>query len=103
MIGGRDVSGAVWVTVLFGQPGFLTVQSETALRIAARPMIDDPLALLRSTAAPVGLLAIDLGRRRQVRINGQATPLTDGDGGAAADRRPGLSELHEVHPAAGAR
>lgn len=81
VIGGRDVSGAVWVTVLFGQPGFLTVQSETVLRIAARPMVDDPLALLRSTAAPVGLLAIDLGRRRRVRVNGQATPLTDGDGG----------------------
>ena len=68
---GRD--GRVWASLLTGVPGFLQAMDEISLLITAPLLPDDPLIDDLSQGGPLGLLAIDLGTRKRIRVNGQAT------------------------------
>src|SRR5262245_12523870 len=69
LVTARDESSTLWISPLIGPMGFLEVTSPTTVRIAAVPAVGDPLAGLPS-GQPVGLVTIDLGKRRRFRING---------------------------------
>ena len=72
VMGGTDIDGSVWASLLVGEPGFVGAVNDTSVRVQGRPPIGDPLRDVGSRPAgqPTGLLAIDLGRRRRARING---------------------------------
>ncbi|MDI9835415.1 pyridoxamine 5'-phosphate oxidase family protein [Streptomyces sp. KAU_LT] len=72
----RDRDGALWISPLTGEPGFLDGHG-TTLTVAAAPRAGDPLHALPVPQA-AGLLAIDLGLRRRIRVNGRLTDGTDG-------------------------
>ncbi|MFD7692483.1 pyridoxamine 5'-phosphate oxidase family protein [Streptomyces sp. NPDC059805] len=72
----RDRDGTLWVSPLTGRPGFLDGDGAT-LTVAAAPPAGDPLHGL-PVPQPAGLLAIDLGLRRRIRVNGRLTHHTDG-------------------------
>ncbi|MGW0146249.1 pyridoxamine 5'-phosphate oxidase family protein [Streptomyces sp. NPDC003333] len=72
----RDRDGALWISPLTGEPGFLDGDG-TTLTVAAAPRAGDPLHAL-PVPQPAGLLAIDLGLRRRIRVNGRLTDGTDG-------------------------
>ncbi|MFF5075594.1 pyridoxamine 5'-phosphate oxidase family protein [Actinoplanes sp. NPDC000266] len=66
---GRDGAGRLWTSPVAGPPGFLEVRSGSELAVHAGIGEGDPL---RGIAArqKVGTTAVDLARRRRVRING---------------------------------
>jgi uncharacterized protein len=64
----RDHDRRLWISPLVGAPGFLDAAGEHLSIHTAFPATDplhEPPA-----GQPVGLIAIDLGRRRRVRVNG---------------------------------
>ena len=72
--------GRVWASLLVGEPGFVRVLDERAVRIAATLLPGDPLEEdLQGTGTEVGVLAIDLAARRRcaraVRQRGAPTHL----------------------------
>ncbi|MBL7260845.1 pyridoxamine 5'-phosphate oxidase family protein [Paractinoplanes lichenicola] len=75
VIGGADHRGDVWATLLTGEPGFITVTGPSTFEVAATPAPGDPL---HDVPAQVGLIAIEPGTRRRVRMNGTAHPAADG-------------------------
>lgn len=69
-----DVEGAVWSSVLYGQPGFAKAISANAVTInAPSPERDqaDPFWANIQINPTVGMLFIELGSRRRYRINGR--------------------------------
>lgn len=70
VLSARDRKGRLWVAPLGGDPGFLEVLSPTRLRVHAAPAAGDPLHGLPADR-PAGLLVIEYGIRRRVRINGR--------------------------------
>ena len=70
LAGGLDSAGRLWATARFGEPGFVHVIGEAALRIEGRAPVADPLAGALAPGAPIGLLAIELAARHRLRING---------------------------------
>jgi predicted pyridoxine 5'-phosphate oxidase superfamily flavin-nucleotide-binding protein len=68
MITARDGAGDLWVSALHGRPGFCVAQGST-LVVSAVPGDGDPLHGL-APGQQVGVLAIDFGRRRRMRVNG---------------------------------
>lgn len=69
-----DARGAVWSSIVYGQPGFIHADSATVVTIdvpAGRRAGSDPFwANIRVNPA-VGMLFIELGTRRRYRINGK--------------------------------
>lgn len=88
VVGAVDPSGAVWATALTGFPGFLSVPSPSTLEVAASPRSGDPLRQALDEPTRVGLLAIEPGARRRVRMNGLSHPTPDGF----------LIDLDQVYP-----
>ena len=78
LVGSIDTGGQVWASLLTSTPGFLMPIDERTLRIAATPVVGDPLRANLHDQAEVGLLAIDLTNRRRMRLNGQVECLPDG-------------------------
>lgn len=75
VIGAADVAGAVWASLLVGEPGFVQVSDDLArLHLA----LDDPQHRLPDTAPlgglqagqSVALLLLELQTRRRLRVNG---------------------------------
>jgi predicted pyridoxine 5'-phosphate oxidase superfamily flavin-nucleotide-binding protein len=66
-----DDADRVWASLLTGSPGFLRALDEELVLIEGGVAPQDPL--LRNLAAKpaLGLLAIDLARRRRLRVNGR--------------------------------
>ncbi len=70
----------VWASLLVGAPGFMQVEDETTLHIAATPLPGDPLEqILQSDKSEhdseqmrheLGLLIIDPATRKRMRFNG---------------------------------
>lgn len=70
-----DASGQPWASIALGPPGFARTDGTGAIvgldlaAIAATP--GDPLASNLVAGADLGLLAIDLGQARRLRVNGR--------------------------------
>ena len=69
ILSGRDHDGRLWTSPLSGPDGFLEATDANTLRVHTTPSPGDPLRDL-DAGQPVGLLVIDLTRRRRFRING---------------------------------
>jgi uncharacterized protein len=71
-VAAAEPPGAVWCTVLSGEPGFITTPDERTVAVAAHPPAGGPLArALGAGPAPVGLLGIEPATRRRMRVNGR--------------------------------
>ena len=77
VITARDATGRLWTSPLTGQPGFLTASSPTTLTVGGAPPHGDPLHRL-PPGQSVGMIVVDFGARRRVRINGTLRHTDDG-------------------------
>lgn len=81
ILGSLDDRENVWASLLFGHPGFVSASDDQTVEIdltRAALSPHDPLWTNLNVAARVGMLAIDLGKRRRVRINGHLVALDSG-------------------------
>lgn len=67
-----DESSRVWASLLTGPPGFLRPVDERLMLIQSHPRRSDPLSRNLQARGELGVLAIHLGTRQRLRINGQA-------------------------------
>jgi predicted pyridoxine 5'-phosphate oxidase superfamily flavin-nucleotide-binding protein len=88
IIGAVDGAGQPWATMLTGLPGFIAATGPSTVSIAATPAAGDPLHDVLRSAARVGMIVIEPGTRRRVRMNGAARPWRGGL----------LVELDQVYP-----
>ncbi|GAA2331424.1 pyridoxamine 5'-phosphate oxidase family protein [Streptomyces kunmingensis] len=72
VIGAADSRGDLWASVLTGEAGFITVTGPSSLTVRAAPGPYDPLHAALAGTARVGVIAIDPGTRRRMRMNGTA-------------------------------
>ena len=73
-----DREGAVWVSFLTGDPGFVSIEDERTVRFGADPATGDPLADHLRPGMPAGVLLVDPRSRNRLRLNGTADPLAEG-------------------------
>jgi predicted pyridoxine 5'-phosphate oxidase superfamily flavin-nucleotide-binding protein len=73
VVAAPDGDGRVWTTHLTGAPGFIRVDGERSMHVAARPHARDPLASRLAGQTVVGTIAIDFPTRRRMRLNGTST------------------------------
>jgi len=85
VVGSADAAGALWSSVLIGQPGFVAA-SPGGLRVQAQPLPADPLAGNLLLGAPLGLLGIELVTRRRNRVNGHISRVSSGGFELAIDQ-----------------
>jgi len=71
VLGALDPAGNPWVTVLTGEPGFLSSPNPKILHIGAYPQDIDPAASGILPGARIGLLGIELSTRLRNRMNGR--------------------------------
>jgi uncharacterized protein len=71
-----DDAGRVWASLVTGPAGFVKPVDDELLLLDGRIAPGDPLALNLVARPELGLLVIDLARRRRLRVNGRA--LLDG-------------------------
>jgi uncharacterized protein len=71
VIAARDSQERPWATLLAGTPGFVSSPSETRLVLGAVPSAGDALSASLQHGSDLGLLGIDLARRRRNRANGR--------------------------------
>lgn len=76
--GSVDRQGALWASLLIGEPGFVTSPDERRLAVTTMPFVSDPLAENLKAGAPLGLLGIELPTRRRNRANGHVSRLLPG-------------------------
>ncbi|WP_020656081.1 pyridoxamine 5'-phosphate oxidase family protein [Massilia niastensis] len=81
-----DETGWPLATLLSGSPGFLSSDSASQLRVAARADADDPASPHLAAGAAIGMLGIDLSTRRRNRANGRV---------AHADAEGMLVDIHQ--------
>ena len=74
-----DALGHPWASILVGQPGFFASPDERSFRVAAKPLVGDPLADILAEGIDIGFLGIELHSRRRNRANGVVTQV-DADG-----------------------
>ncbi|MCP2316743.1 hypothetical protein APR12_002083 [Nocardia amikacinitolerans] len=78
VLAAADAAGRLWASPLVGRPGFVHAVDAEAIAVDARPDADDPLAEALTRPARVGMIALEPGRRRRMRVNGVARPHDDG-------------------------
>jgi predicted pyridoxine 5'-phosphate oxidase superfamily flavin-nucleotide-binding protein len=80
VIGAANPAGAVWASLLTGDPGFVRATGPHQISIAGRGLHRaDPLAeALAQEGTPVGTIALDPRTRRRMRLNGRARPTPRG-------------------------
>jgi uncharacterized protein len=66
-----DGDGRVWASLLTGSPGFIRAVDAEHLLVESRLAPADPLARNLAVRPELGLLVIDLARRRRLRVNGR--------------------------------
>lgn len=71
VLGTVDTRGHVWASVVTGEPGFIEVVGDRALRIAARDSLGDPLFQNLANEGHAALFAPDFVAARRVRVNGR--------------------------------
>ncbi len=70
IVGTVDESGNPWTSILIGKPGFIAISSDRSLRVTAKILPGDPLAITLAEGIDIGLLGIELSNRRRNRLNG---------------------------------
>ena len=79
VVGTQDTEGRLWATILFGEPGFLDpADNGRSLRVllrAATRQQSDPFWKNITETRRFGMLAIELGSRRRLRMNGRAASI----------------------------
>jgi len=78
VISAVDAIGDLWATMLTGDPGFISVAGPSTLLVGHGLVPGNPLHDTLARRHPVGLIAIEPGARRRVRMNGTAYPEADG-------------------------
>lgn len=78
VVAAADAAHRVWVSLLTGAPGFLTVPHPGVLDVAASPPPGDPLHDVLGGPALVGTLAIEPATRLRMRLNGRSEPTATG-------------------------
>ncbi|NYJ03637.1 hypothetical protein HNR19_004335 [Nocardioides thalensis] len=64
--------GAVWTTILVGEPGFIQAGADSSVRIRTELPPEDPLFGAFDSPHEIGMIAIEPETRRRMRINGRA-------------------------------
>ena len=77
VVGSSDAAGALWASLLIGEPGFVAAPTAKSLLVRAQPLPTDPLAHNLQAGAPLGLLGIELTTRRRNRANGHVAWVSD--------------------------
>ncbi|MEH6546691.1 MAG: pyridoxamine 5'-phosphate oxidase family protein, partial [Sneathiella sp.] len=76
VIGNVDDAGWPWVSILSGNPGFLSSPDASTLRVTATAAKGDPLGgALTQGGVPLGLLGIEMMTRRRNRMNGRISEI----------------------------
>ncbi|MCP2287673.1 pyridoxamine 5'-phosphate oxidase family protein [Nocardia amikacinitolerans] len=78
VLAAADAAGRLWASPLVGDPGFVHAVDAEAIAVDARPDAGDPLAEALTRPVRVGMIALEPGRRRRMRVNGVARPHDDG-------------------------
>lgn len=76
LVGTVDSDNNHWVSILVGEPGFISTPNGRTLHIAARPIFGDPLAHHLAVGLDIGFLGIELHTRRRNRVNGVVRAIT---------------------------
>ncbi len=75
-----DTNDRLWASLWFGKPGFLRSPEGQGVvfdRSLQTQISSDPLAMSIHVGSKLGMLAIDLGSRRRLRVNGVVTSCSD--------------------------
>lgn len=78
VLASADRDGAVWASLLAGEPGFASAVRDDLFRVQALPCEDDPGRQNLRAQDDIGLLVIDPQTRRRIRVNGRASLLDGG-------------------------
>lgn len=78
VIAAADAGGAVWASPLAGPPGFAAAPDERTVTVDRLPVAGDPLAGRFDEERDIGMLALEPGSRKRMRVNGRAR--RDGSG-----------------------
>lgn len=73
-----DKEGAIWASVLTGEPGFISVPDPRSIEARGGWVSSDPLVANLERNSNLGMLVIDFATRRRMRANGLAT-IRDGE------------------------
>jgi uncharacterized protein len=73
LVGSVDRAGRPWASIVAGEPGFIASPDAQTLSISAKPLAGDPLNEALMAGSDLGLLGIDLNKRRRNRINGKVS------------------------------
>jgi len=71
VVGSADSAGALWASLLPGEPGFVQAPGPRSLEVSAEPLPGDPLLNNLRLGAPLGVLGIEVATRRRNRANGR--------------------------------
>lgn len=71
VLGTVDRRAQVWASVVTGQPGFIEIVGDRALRIAGRVSSGDPLLQNLAREGRIALFAPDFVASRRIRVNGR--------------------------------
>jgi len=100
VVGSADAHGALWASLLVGEPGFVQAPTPRSLQVRASPLPDDPLAGNLLVGAPLGLLGIELATRRRNRANGRIARVAGAAFELAIDQSYGNCKQY-IQPRAG--
>jgi len=73
-----DREGAVWVSFLTDEPGFISIEDKRTVRIATELAPGDPLTNHLRSEMPAGVLLVDPRSRNRLRLNGTVEPVEEG-------------------------
>jgi uncharacterized protein len=77
VLAGVDPARNVWASLVTGNPGFITAPDAETLRLAAGLPVGDPLGDGLTRDRALGVLVLDLERRRRLRVNGHVIDAND--------------------------
>lgn len=78
VISSLDGQGRVWASLRTGLPGFLSTPDAQTVQVKAGSRPGDPLEENVRQNPVVGMIVIDLAKRRRIRVNGEAEVSADG-------------------------
>ncbi len=71
LVGSRDEQGALWASMLHGEPGFIDTSDARRLGIGVLPLQADPLSRALMPGKRLGFLGLQFETRRRNRIAGR--------------------------------